>query len=157
MLRHLGHDAASRLRHLYDRHLQSQYSDRKIYWENRSFSRSQYKTIAVVGRNPGTPGEIRCTSCPFTATPTSSCPLDPLPCDPILDPEVPMEKRLADLRKWYEVGMSQELWWVVGGGFYPLLFQHLLRPPIRVWGFLLHGWDTFKPGQSFKPQSPNSF
>ena len=99
MLRHLGHDAASRLRHLYDRHLQSQYSDRKIYWENRSFSRSQYKTIAVVGRNPGTPGEIRCTSCPFTATPTSSCPLDPLPCDPILDPEVPMEKRLAGPEK----------------------------------------------------------
>ena len=50
MLRHLGCDATSRLRqrHLYDRHLQAQYADRKVYWQNRSSSRSHYNIITVV-------------------------------------------------------------------------------------------------------------
>ena len=50
MLRHLGCDATSRLRqrHLYDQHLQAQYDDRKVYWHNRSCSRSHYNTITVV-------------------------------------------------------------------------------------------------------------
>ncbi|CAE7268287.1 unnamed protein product [Symbiodinium microadriaticum] len=50
MLRQLGHDAVGRLRQraLYDRHLASQFADRKAYWTMRASSRVHLKTITLI-------------------------------------------------------------------------------------------------------------
>lgn len=50
MLRQLGHDAVGRLRQrtLYDRHLASQFADRRCYWNMRASSRVHFKTVTLI-------------------------------------------------------------------------------------------------------------